>query len=172
MGTGDLGETGTLRRRWRQRQPDKCPVVTRKWRLVEAVASFSPRTGRTQVAGVPRAPRSDETRAVQGQGLFLVTPFARLGDVVQMHYPFLPRFILRDRYDPVRDLAGFAAPAVVLVAGRDEVVSAAQGRLLFESLRGPKRLVEQEGATHNGVDLGPGLPLWPEAVAFLLRSGG
>ena len=106
------------------------------------------------------------------QALLLVTPFARLTDVVRTHYPFLPSFLLRDRYEPVSDLAGFVGPALVLIAGQDEVVSAGQGRLLFEALRGPKRLVVQEGSTHNGLDLRPGLPLWREAVAFLLRPGG
>jgi len=106
------------------------------------------------------------------QALLLVTPFARLTDVVRTHYPFLPSFLLRDRYAPVSDLAGFDGPAFVLIAGQDEVVSAGQGRLLFEALRGPKRLVVQEGATHNGLDLRPSLPLWREVVAFLLRPGG
>ncbi len=106
------------------------------------------------------------------QALLLVTPLARLADVVRMHYPFLPSFLLRDRYDAVSDLAGFAGPAFVLIAGRDEVVSAGQGRLLLEALRGPKRLAVQEGSTHNGLDLRPSLPLWREAVAFLLRPGG
>ncbi len=103
--------------------------------------------------------------------LLLVTPFARLADVVRMHYPFLPSFLLRDRYDPVSDLADLSGPALVLVAGQDEVVSAGQGRLLFEALRGPKWFVVQEGSTHNGLDLRPSLPLWREAVAFLLRQG-
>jgi hypothetical protein len=60
--------------------------------------------------------------------------------VASMHYPFLPvRLILRDRWDNVAALATYAGPKAVLVAGRDEVVSAAQGDLLFEKLVGPKR---------------------------------
>jgi pimeloyl-ACP methyl ester carboxylesterase len=75
--------------------------------------------------------------------------------------------IVRDRWAPLDDLAGFRGPAAVLVAGRDEVVGAEQGRRLFASLQGPKRLEEQPEATHNGLDLRPGLPFWAEAVALL-----
>lgn len=101
------------------------------------------------------------------KGLVLVTPFARMADVVRLHYPMLPSALLLDRYAPERELASYAGPTVMLLAGRDEVVGVAQGRRLFEALRGPKRLVVQEAATHNGLDLDPGSSLWSEVVAFL-----
>ena len=101
------------------------------------------------------------------RGLVLVTPFAELSTVARHHYPFLPPLLLRDRFSPAHDLARSRAPTVVLVAGRDEVVTAEQGRLLFEVLPGPKWLVEQPHATHNGLDLSPELPFWRDAVLFL-----
>jgi pimeloyl-ACP methyl ester carboxylesterase len=103
-------------------------------------------------------------------GLMLVTPFARMADVVRLHYPLLPSALLLDRYAPETDLAGWTGPAALLLAGRDEVVGAAQGRQLFRALRGPKRLWIQEEATHNGLDLDASSPWWAEAVAFL--AGG
>jgi pimeloyl-ACP methyl ester carboxylesterase len=106
------------------------------------------------------------------KGMVLVTPFARMTDVVRLHYPWLPTSLLRERYAPQSDLAGFAGPAVVLLAGRDEVVGAAQGRRLFEALRGPKRLSVQEGAGHNGIDLDPASPFWAEAAGFLAGAAG
>ena len=101
------------------------------------------------------------------QALLLVTPFSRMTEVASLHYPFLPSIILRDRYAPIDDLAAFRGPTVVLVAGRDEVVGAEQGRRLFAALQGPKELVVQERATHNGVELWPGAPFWEAAVTFL-----
>ncbi len=89
------------------------------------------------------------------RGLILVTPYARMAEVARIHYPFLPGFLVRDRWSPIDDLAGFRGPVAVLVAGRDEVVTPAQGRELFEALPGPKRLWVQEGATHNGIVFGP-----------------
>jgi pimeloyl-ACP methyl ester carboxylesterase len=106
------------------------------------------------------------------KGLVLLTPFARMTDLVRLHYPFLPTFLLRDRYAPEDDLASWTGPTVLLLAGRDEVVGIAQGRQLAEVLRGPKRVVTQEQATHNGLDLEATAPFWEETVGFLRAGGG
>lgn len=116
------------------------------------------------------AARAGALRGESVRGLLLVTPFADLATVARHHFPFVPSFFLRDRFTPVHDLAGFRRPAVVLVAGRDEVVTAAEGRRLFSALPGPKKLVEQPEATHNGLDLSPGNVFWTEAVRFLSRE--
>jgi len=87
-------------------------------------------------------------------GLVLVTPFTRLADVGQMHFPWLPvRLILRDRWDNAAALAEFTGPTAVLIAGRDEIVSAAQGELLFEKLPGPKKRWLFPDATHNDSEI-------------------
>jgi pimeloyl-ACP methyl ester carboxylesterase len=114
--------------------------------------------------------RAAALRPGAASGLVLVTPYARLAEVARLHYPWLPSFLLRDRWDPLADLDGYLGPAAVLVAGRDEVVGAAQGRRLFDALRGPKLLSVQSAATHNGLDLDPAQPFWADAVA-LLSSG-
>ncbi len=108
-------------------------------------------------------------RAVKG--VILVTPFARMADVVRLQYPLLPSLLLRDRWAPEHDLAGYTGPAAVLLAGRDEVVGVAQGRRLFETLRGRKRLWVQEEATHNGLDLDPAAPHWQQMASFLAGGG-
>jgi pimeloyl-ACP methyl ester carboxylesterase len=122
--------------------------------------------------GTGVAARAARLRSTIVRGLVLVTPFAELSAVARHHYPFLPAALLRDRFAPARDLAGSRAPIVLLVAGRDEVVTAEQGRLLFAAIPGPKRLVEQPNATHNGLDLSPELSFWPDAVRFLEEGGG
>ena len=105
------------------------------------------------------------------RGLLLITPFADLAAVARHHFPFLPGFLLRDRYRPARDLGGYQGPVVILVAGLDEVVTAAEGRRLFDALAGPKKLVEVPEAKHNGLDHSPRLPFWKEAVEFLRQRG-
>jgi uncharacterized protein len=104
-------------------------------------------------------------------GLFLVTPFARMGDVAAHHFSFLPvRFLLRDRWDNAFALRGYHGPVAMLIAGRDEVVTAAQGRLLFQGYGGPKHLWTESDAGHNTIDFRPGAPRWREVSDFLLTQ--
>ena len=117
------------------------------------------------------AARAAAARPEAVRGIILVTPFAELAAVARLHYGPVAGALLRDRFAPVRDLATFRRPVVVLVAGRDEVVSPEQGRALFRALPGPKRLVEQPGATHNGLDLADP-SLWTEAIGFLEGGAG
>ncbi|HYR57573.1 MAG TPA: alpha/beta fold hydrolase, partial [Chthoniobacteraceae bacterium] len=66
-------------------------------------------------------------------GVCLITPFARLSDVAAHHYPFLPvRLLLRDRWDNAAALANYPGRLAVRLAGDDEIIPAAQGRLLFD----------------------------------------
>jgi len=123
--------------------------------------------GESLGSGVAARAASLRPRAVRA--LFLITPFASLPEVARHHYAFLPGFLLRDRFEPASDLASFGGPVAILVAGRDEVVTAAQGRKLFAALGGPKRLWEQPGAQHNTLDLRPGNPMWREVADFLAR---
>jgi alpha-beta hydrolase superfamily lysophospholipase len=116
------------------------------------------------------AARAAALRSKSVRGLLLITPFADLASVARQHFPFVPSFFLRDRFRPARDLAGARLPVVVLVAGRDEVVTAAEGLRLFSALPEPKKLVEQPEANHNGLDLSPGNAVWAEAVRFLSRK--
>ncbi len=112
------------------------------------------------------AARAAALRGEAVRGLLLLTPFADLATVARRHFSFLPSFFLRDRFMLVRDLGGFRQPAIVLVAGRDEVVTTAERLRLFSALPGPKELLEQPEATHSGLDLSPGNVVWSEAGAL------
>jgi uncharacterized protein len=104
-------------------------------------------------------------------GLILITPFTSLGDVAARHYPMLPvRLLLRDRFDNVEALKAYRGRMSMLLAGRDEIVPAELGEQLFERYQGPKRLWVQENATHNTLELGPGVIWWEEMTAFLLQD--
>lgn len=104
-------------------------------------------------------------------GLFLVTPFTRLTDVAAHHYPLFPiRWLMRDRYDAMADLAGYKGPLAVRLAGHDEVVPVRFGQRLFEGYTGPKRLWMESDSTHNTLDYDPQASWWREVVAFLLEQ--
>jgi pimeloyl-ACP methyl ester carboxylesterase len=105
-------------------------------------------------------------------GLVLVTPFARMTDVAAWHYPYLPvRFLLRDRWDNLAALALYPGPVGLFIVGRDEVVSAKQGHLLFASLGLRARLWEQSDASHNTFDTRSNAYPWPEIRTFLENTG-
>lgn len=99
--------------------------------------------------------------------LVLVTPFDSLADVGQAHYRWLPvRWLATDRYDSVANLAGYERPILVVRAGRDEVIPAANTARLIASLRKPPQTVVLADAGHN--DLSDD-PAYGEALAAFLR---
>ena len=106
-------------------------------------------------------------------GLLLVTPFARMTEVASHHYPLFPmRLLLRDRWDSLGAIRRYPGPVAMLLAGRDEVVGAAQGRRLAAAVPGPVQVREVPWADHNGLPLGPGQAPWPELLDFLRAHGG
>ena len=99
--------------------------------------------------------------------LVLVTPFDSMAGAASAHYPWLPvRWLIRDRYESARHLAGFRAPILVIGAGRDTVIPPASTARLVEALPGSPALVVLPRADHNSVD---GEPIYREALAGFLR---
>lgn len=106
-------------------------------------------------------------------GLVLAVPFARMTEVAAWHYPWLPmKVLLKDRWDSLSAVRGYGGPVALLIAGRDEVVGAEQGRRLAQGCPGPARVWEVPSALHNGLPRAPGRPPWSEALAFLRSRAG
>lgn len=100
-------------------------------------------------------------------GLLLVTPYARMTDVGANHYPWLPvAWLLRDRWDSMAGVRTFTGPVAVLIAGRDEVVGADQGRHLAAACPHAK-VWELPKAGHNGIDLRPGQWPWNDILEYV-----
>jgi hypothetical protein len=110
-----------------------------------------------------------QRQPAQVAGLFLLTPYARLGDVAAQQFRYLPaRLMLRDPWDNVTALRAYRGPVAMLIAGQDEVVTAAQGRLLYQGYEGSKHLWTDPDAGHNGIDFSASAPWWHEVSDFLL----
>ena len=104
------------------------------------------------------------------RGVAMVIPFARLVEVAKWHFPYLPvGLLLRDKFDNVEALEKYRGPVVVVVAEKDEVVSAAQGFKLHEGYTGPKHLITLAGAKHNDFPTNFSAEWWKEMTAFLSR---
>lgn len=98
--------------------------------------------------------------------LVLVTPFDSLARVAQAHYPWLPvRWLMRERYPAGDELRGYPRPVLVVRAGRDEVIPAANTDALLHAL--PRAgVVSIEAAGHNDVHA---FPAYGEALVAFVR---
>jgi hypothetical protein len=103
-------------------------------------------------------------------GVVLEAPFLSIAAMAREHYPFVPLFLIRSRFDNAAKIAAIAAPKLIFVAERDTIVPAAQGRRLFELAREPKTLFVIPGAGHNDTYVTGGEPYWAAWEKFLTPS--
>jgi pimeloyl-ACP methyl ester carboxylesterase len=107
------------------------------------------------------------------RGAVMLTPWARLPELAQSLYWYLPaRWLVRDRYDNVGNLRDFSGPVAVLMAGRDEVIPNAHTMRLYDSLPGKKRLWVFEDAGHNTWPTTSDADWWAQVAAFLEEEEG
>jgi fermentation-respiration switch protein FrsA (DUF1100 family) len=97
----------------------------------------------------------------------LETPFLSIAAMARTHYPFVPRFLIRSRYDNGERIARVAIPKLFVLAERDEIVPVEQGRRLFALAAEPKTLYVVSGASHNDTYVVGGEPYWKAVGAFL-----
>jgi uncharacterized protein len=108
------------------------------------------------------------TESALVSALLLVTPFARMAEVAAWHYPIFPmRLLLRDPWDSLGCIRNYPGPVAILVAGRDEVVGAHQGRRLAGACTGITQVWEVPQAGHNDLPRQPGRPPWSDILSFL-----
>lgn len=99
--------------------------------------------------------------------LALITPFDSLADVAQAHYRWLPvRWLIKDRYDSVANLAHYEGPLLIVRAGRDEVIPTGNTARLAASLRKPPQETRLPEAGHNDLNE---FPEYGRALAAFLR---
>ena len=104
-------------------------------------------------------------------GVTLITPWDSLLNLAQAKDWFLPvRWLLKDRYDNVANLANYQGPVAVIMAGQDEIIPNRLTRRLYEALQGPKNLWTFPQAGHNSWPSGPHEPWWDEMMNFLLKT--
>ena len=102
----------------------------------------------------------------------LITPWDSLLNVARDKYWFLPvRWMLKDRYDNVANLADYRGPVAVIIAAQDEIIAPRLAKRLYESLPGPKRRWTFPNAGHNSWPSGPQEPWWGEMMGFLHSIG-
>ena len=88
--------------------------------------------------------------------LVLITPFDSLSGVAAAHYPWMPvRWLLRERYESGRHLAGYRGPVLVVRAGRDDIVPARSTHRLVDALPVAPEILVLPDADHIDLDADP-----------------
>jgi alpha-beta hydrolase superfamily lysophospholipase len=104
--------------------------------------------------------------------LVLRSPFTSVADMARAHYPFVPPFLIRDRY-PVEDQIGaLEVPVLVVLGAADSIVPPELSRRVFEAANGTKELVEMDGLNHNDPRLSSSPELAGTVREFLERALG
>ncbi len=122
--------------------------------------------GESLGCGVACAVAAEQGLAVDG--IVLLTPWSTLPDMAQARYWFLPaRWMVRDRFDNIRNLQAYGGPVAILMAGRDAVIPNRLTQSLYRSLATGKRIWTFEGAGHNSWPADPDLAWWTEVLDFV-----
>jgi alpha-beta hydrolase superfamily lysophospholipase len=101
--------------------------------------------------------------------LILRSPFTSVADMARAHYPFVPSFLIRDRYPVESQIATVQVPLLVVLGTADSIVPPGQSRRVFEAAAEPKELVEVEGLNHNDSGLSSSSELAETVRDFLRR---
>lgn len=104
-------------------------------------------------------------------GVGLIVPMSSVADAAAHHYPLFPvRWLLRGQFDNLAALRGYRGPVAFILAGEDEIVTAADGLRLHDSYSGPKFLKVLPGVGHNEIDQSSDAPWWREMSDFLTNG--
>lgn len=85
--------------------------------------------------------------------LVLITPYASLAGVAQAAYPLFPvSLLLRDRYDSISRADRIAAPTLLLIAARDEIIPRWSSDQLAAAIDPALvSVIVIDGASHNTI---------------------
>ena len=87
--------------------------------------------------------------------LILETPFARLCETAEHHYPYVPACLILpdEHWDSAEAIRRVDAPVLILHGDADRTIPLAHGRRLFEAAREPKEMKIYPGGQHNDLRL-------------------
>ena len=101
-------------------------------------------------------------------GLVLVAPFASLGEMGRIAYPFLPlKWLLGDRYNSVARISQLHQPVLIMHGDQDEIVPLSQSEKLLKAANPPKSFQVLPGAGHNDTYSAAGNIYWDTLSEFL-----
>jgi len=111
----------------------------------------------------------DLASRVPAAGLIVQSGFTSAADMAAVHFPFVPRALIRTKMDSLAKIPKVAAPKLFIHSPQDEVVPYELGRRLFEAAPEPKRFLEIEGASHNDTGVVGGHAYFDAVRSFLAQ---
>jgi pimeloyl-ACP methyl ester carboxylesterase len=89
----------------------------------------------------------------QVRGAILATPFDSFAALGKERYPWLPvGLLLNGRYDAAAVAPEIKAPALFILAERDDVTPVERGAALARAWGGPQRTITLAGSRHYGIE--------------------
>ena len=82
-------------------------------------------------------------------GLILEAPFLSVAAMARRYYPWIPKTLIRLRFDNGEKIGSVPIPKLIVQAEHDEIVPPSQTRRLFDLATPPKTYFVIPGATHN-----------------------
>jgi hypothetical protein len=99
------------------------------------------------------------------RALILQSTFTNVPDMARVALPFMPRALVRTRFDNLAKVARITVPTLIVHSRDDEMIPFAMAERLHGAAAGPKRLAAFRGAGHNEL-----IPLQGKKLIATLRE--
>jgi fermentation-respiration switch protein FrsA (DUF1100 family) len=91
----------------------------------------------------------DLATQVQPAGLIVQSSFTSVPDMASVHFPFVPKALIRTKMDNLAKIGDVRAPKLFIHSTADEVAPFEQGQRLYDAANEPKKFFVVDGAGHN-----------------------
>jgi len=112
----------------------------------------------------------DLASRVKVKALITEDAFSSTIDIAKVVYPFVPGFMIAEKFDAVRKIKDVSCPKLIIHSVNDEIVPFYLGEKLFDAARPPKDFLEIRGS-HNTAFLDSREKFTEGIRSFLKKAG-
>ena len=103
--------------------------------------------------------------------LVLESSFTSFLDLGRIHYPYVPKVLLRRfEFENEKHIAAVRSPVFMLHGTEDEICPYSLSQQLFKKAPEPKEFFPIHGGNHNDLPLSAGKDFWRRPIEFILRN--
>ena len=103
-------------------------------------------------------------------GLILTSTFTSIPEMARRHMPFVPRFLVRTRWNTLERLPEIAVPVLIIHSREDELIAFEMAERNYAAAREPRRLVLLRDGGHNEVSARHAGEILAEVAALLRQA--